>query len=92
MHMRTVPSLRITAQERTELERRAADVTGSRRMMQRAQIVLLAAEGMPNRHIAGRVGLNQNQVGMWRKRFASMGMMGLNDLPRPGRPPRLRVA
>jgi transposase len=53
--------------------------------------VLLAADGMPNRQIAGMVGLNQNQVGMWRKRFAAVGMLGLNDLPRPGRPPRLRV-
>jgi transposase len=89
--MRMVPRLRITVQEREELERRASDTTGSRRMMQRAQIVLLAADGMPNRRIAEAVGLNQNQVGMWRKRFAAVGMLGLNDLPRPGRPPRLRV-
>jgi transposase len=89
--MRMVPRLRLTDQEREELERRASDASGSRRMMQRAQIVLLAAEGMPNRRIADVVGLNQNQVGMWRKRFAAVGMMGLNDLPRPGRPPRLRV-
>ena len=64
--MRMVPILRITEQEKRELERRAGGDAASRRMIQRAQIVLLAAEGMPNRHIARAVGLNQNQVGMWR--------------------------
>jgi transposase len=86
-----VPRLRITMQEREELERRVSDPTASRRMAQRAQIVLLAADGMPNRQIADVVGLNQNQVGMWRKRYAAVGMLGLNDMPRPGRPPRLRI-
>jgi hypothetical protein len=38
------------------------------------------------------VGLNQNQVGMWRKRYAAHGMAGLADLPRPGRPRRSVVA
>jgi transposase len=89
--MRTVPALRITGDERRELERRA-EVPGPRRVAQRAQIVLLAAEGIPNRKIAGVVGLNQNQVGMWRKRYASLGMPGLEDRPRPGRPPRVQTS
>jgi hypothetical protein len=60
-----------------------------RRHRQRALIVLYAADGIPNRQIATLVGLNQNQVGMWRKRYATLGLMGLNDLPRSGRPRRL---
>jgi transposase len=59
---------------------------------QRARIVLLAADGVPNRQIAMLVGLNQNQVGMWRKRYAAHGMAGLADLPRPGRPRRQPIA
>ena len=86
--MRTVPPLRITGEERRELERRATSDEVSRRTAQRAQIVLLAAEGMANREIARLVGLNQNQVGMWRKRYAALGMIGLEDRPRPGRPRR----
>lgn len=88
--MRTVPALRITGEEQRELVRRA-EAGGPRRVAQRAQIVLLAAEGVPNRQIARLVGLNQNQVGMWRKRYAVLGMSGLNDRPRPGRPRRARA-
>jgi Winged helix-turn helix len=86
--MRMVPPLRITGEERKELERRARGDQVSRRAAQRAQIVLLAAEGVANREIARLVGLNQNQVGMWRKRYAALGMIGLEDRPRPGRPRR----
>ena len=87
-----VPALRITNEERRELERRAQGEHVSRRVAQRARIVLLAADGVPNRQIAMLVGLNQNQVGMWRKRYAAMGMGGLEDRPRPGRPRRVRAA
>ena len=90
--MRMVPALRITNEERRELERRAQGEHVSRRVAQRARIVLLAADGVPNRQIAMLVGLNQNQVGMWRKRYASLGMSGLADRPRPGRPRRTAVA
>ena len=86
--MRMVPALRITNEERRELERRAQGEHVTRRVAQRARIVLLAADGVPNRQIAMLVGLNQNQVGMWRKRYAAHGMAGLSDLPRPGRPRR----
>lgn len=89
--MRMVPALRITNEERRELERRAQG-EHSRRVAQRARIVLLAADGVPNRQIALLVGLNQNQVGMWRKRYAAHGMSGLADRPRPGRPRRTPVA
>jgi DNA-binding CsgD family transcriptional regulator len=89
--MRMVPALRITRDERRELERRAGSDRVSRRTAQRAQIVLLAAEGVSNREIARLVGLNQNQVGMWRKRYAALGMIGLEDRPRPGRPRRVVV-
>src|SRR5882762_9208926 len=90
--MRMVPALRITNEERRELERRAQGEHVSRRVAQRARIVLLAADAVPNRQIAMLVGLNQNQVGMWRKRYAAHGMAGLADLPRPGRPRRSVVA
>ncbi len=90
--MRTVPALRITGEEQRELERRATSERVTRRTAQRASIVLLAAQGVANREIARLVGLNQNQVGMWRKRYAAMGMGGLEDRPRPGRPRRVRAA
>ena len=54
--MRMVPALRITNEERRELERRAQGEHVTRRVAQRARIVLLAADGVPNRQIAMLVG------------------------------------
>jgi transposase len=48
--------------------------------------VLLAADGLSNREIAERVGLHYNQVGTWRSRYAELGLAGLDDEQRPGRP------
>ena len=53
---------------------------------QRARIVLLAAEGVPNAEIARRVGVSRPTVVGWRQRYAETGIAGLADLDRPGRP------
>jgi transposase len=49
-------------------------------------VVLLAADGLPNRRIAAEVDLAQEYVGMWRRRFEKDRLKGLDDLPRSGRP------
>lgn len=59
----------LTARERTELERRARSRCGERRHVERAQIVLLAAEGQSAAQIAGRVGCSERTVKEWRGRF-----------------------
>jgi transposase len=46
----------------------------------------MAADGATNRDIAEVVGLHYNQVGIWRKRYNDMGLAGLADEERPGRP------
>lgn len=56
------------------------------REQQRARIVLLAAEGMANRAIGDKVGMHYNQVGLWRRRYRELGLVGLEDEARPGRP------
>jgi transposase len=53
---------------------------------QRARIVLLAADGVPNAEIARRVGVSRPTVVGWRRRYVEAGMKGLADLDRPGRP------
>jgi transposase len=59
--------------------------------MQRAQIVLLASEGMPNKDIATKVGTTRILVGRWRSRFAELGLAGIEkDAPRAGRKPTKR--
>jgi transposase len=56
-------------------------------LAQRARIVLLAGQGLPNAEIARRVGMTRPTVLQWRNRYASGGIAALGDLDRPGRPP-----
>ena len=58
------------------------------RRVQRAGLVLLAAEGMTNTAIAREVSLSRAMVVQWRQRFAEERLTGLNDAPRPGATPR----
>jgi transposase len=54
---------------------------------QRARIVLLASEGLPNAVIARQVGVSTPTVLAWRTRYDAGGVEALADLPRSGRPP-----
>ena len=49
----------------------------------RAEIVLLAADGMNNRAIAATLGVTRLTVGLWRKRFAKKRFDGLDDAAAP---------
>jgi putative transposase len=55
-------------------------------LVRRAQIILLAADGLNNGVIGAAVGLSRAMVGQWRTRFLAQGLMGLYDEPRPGGP------
>jgi transposase len=78
--------LEVTADERAELQRRLRAHTSTQRSVRRARIVLLASEGMPNRQIATAVGMTEENVGVWRRRFEAERLAGLEDRRRPGRP------
>jgi Winged helix-turn helix len=55
-------------------------------LARRARIVLLAADGVPIRHIGPRVGVSRTVVRDWLDRFRALGLAGLRDRPRSGRP------
>jgi len=55
-------------------------------IVQRAQIVLACGAGETNTSIARRMGLTGMTVGKWRKRYLELGLEGLHDELRPGRP------
>ncbi len=74
----------LTADERCELQRIARALSSERRDVDRARIVLLAAEGLPAAEIAQRVGCVRATVTKWRSRFRARGLDGLGDLPRYG--------
>jgi transposase len=58
-------------------------------VVQRARIVLLAADGVPVKDIVERVGVSKPTVIGWKKRYAAEGLGGLEDRPKPGRPKRV---
>jgi len=78
----------LTDQERGVLEDRARQYTSPYCDVARAKIVLLAAEGLGNDVIAGRLDLPRQIVSKWRKRFCLWRLPGLDAEPRGGRPPR----
>ena len=75
--------------ERSELEMRARRRKIARVDAVRAEIVLLAADGMNNCAIAATLGVSRLTVGLWRKRFAKKRFDGLDDEPRCGAPRKI---
>ena len=59
------------------------------RYVQRASVILLAAEGLSNDEIAERTGLSFVSVSHWRNRYARQGIVGLRDAAGRGRKRRL---
>jgi putative transposase len=83
---RFLPPLAMTEQTRQQLESMAKSRSLPHGLVRRAEIVLLAAEGWPNKAIGEAVGLSQVTVGKWRRRFVEHGLNGLYDELRPGAP------
>ena len=88
-HVRTVV---IPEADRGELRRRARSKGAPARVVERARIVLLAANGVPGKQIAAMVGCAEGTVVTWHGRYAESGLVGLEDLPRPGKPAQLPEA
>lgn len=89
--MRRAVAIKLSAEERDTLEHLARSRTSEIRQAQRAQIILLAADGLENAEIAERVGAGRVAVGRWRNRFAEHRVAGIEkDLPRGGRTPAKR--
>jgi transposase len=76
----------LTASERKTLKMRVRGAKTCWRDRLRAQVVLLAARGRPNARIAAGLRVSIDTVRKWRGRFAELGLAGLEDLPRSGRP------
>src|ERR671910_203328 len=78
--------------DRRELQRRVRDKGAPARVVERARIVLLAADEVPGKQIATTVGCAEGTVVTWRGRYAEHGVAGLEDLPRPAKPAQLPEA
>jgi transposase len=80
--------IKLTMEERQKLEEITRTRTAPFRAVQRARLILLAAEGMENKTIAQEIRLSRVMVIQWRKRFAESRLEGLEDTPRSGKKPR----
>jgi len=91
--MRIAAKVTVTDEDRKALKRWARGRRSPVRLMQRAEIVLLAAAGQQNKDIAKTVGVTRQLVGRWRNRYAAQGLAGIEkDAPRSGRKPVRRDA
>jgi transposase len=79
----------LSEKERSELEARVRRRKIARADALRAEIVLLAADGLNNCAIADEIGVSRMTVLTWRKRFAAKRFDGLDDEPRCGAPRKI---
>lgn len=79
-------ALRVSATDRELLSALVAGRKTPQRVVQRARIVLGAADGQSNNSLAAELGVTRPTILLWRKRFVEAGIDGLlKDAPRPGR-------
>nr|WP_319025851.1 IS630 family transposase [Acidithiobacillus albertensis] len=83
----------LTSEELSELSRIVASRLSSVRLSLRARMILLAAEGLQNKEIAERLGVDRLQVARWRERYLEHRLSGIErDLPRGAPPVKVDVA
>jgi transposase len=83
---RSAPPLAVSEDERRRLETWTRSRVIPQRDVQRAKVILLAAEGVPNHEIAARTGCSQPTVRLWRSRFSERGLAGLQEREGRGHP------
>ena len=79
-------SVVLSTEEREQLQSFARSRSLPHGHVQRAKIVLLAAEGNTNIQIAEKLATTRETVGKWRKRYLEFGVEGIYDELRSGRP------
>lgn len=82
----------LSSEQRSALESWTRSRTLSQRRVQRAKIILLAADGVSSRATAQRLGVMRQTVADWRRRFADHGLDGLEEAPGRGRPATITQA
>jgi len=83
--------LELADEEREQLQRWARRAKSAQSLALRSRIVLACADGADNKSVAAQLGCAQATVGKWRRRFVELRLEGLQDEPRPGRPPSVAI-
>lgn len=84
--MRLPSPVSLTKRDRAQLVAWVGSRTVERRLHERAEIVLLCAEGKNNQEVAAALRIHPTTVSEWRSRFNRDGLAGLSDRARSGRP------
>ena len=88
--MRVAPEVKLSNEQRRELEKLARGRTVTVRSAQRAKMILMAASGLTDSAIGAELGVSRQNVARWRGRFVERGLTGIEkDAPRPGRKPQI---
>jgi transposase len=88
--MRRAVAIVLNPTQRQTLEEIKRSRTSPVRLVERAKVVLHAADGLEDKQIAKLTGMTRQKAGRWRKRYATMGLAGIEqDAPRPGRKKRI---
>ena len=83
------PTLDLADTDRLALQRLCHASSTPQALAFRCRLILRAAQDdcPSNGHVADELGCDRHTVATWRRRFLDHGLAGLQDRPRPGRPP-----
>ena len=84
--MRIARPVTLNSEQRRVLQQQARARSLPRRVVERARVVLRAADGLQDKEIATELGILPETAARWRNRFLVGGLPALQkDAPRPGR-------
>ena len=81
---RPATEIQLSTEEKETLLHWMRSTKTERRMVERARVILLAANGLNGKEIAARMETRTARVSKWLRRFAKDRIAGLLDAPRPG--------
>jgi transposase len=87
-NMKPVPDIGLTSYQRKRLEELRRNGS-SVKVHKRASVILLSGDGFSAEKVSKLVGYSIQSVWATRTRWRQLGLAGLEDLPRPGRPPKV---
>lgn len=88
--MRIADPIQLSSKEQVILQTWSRGRSIPQRLVQRAQIIRMAAEGIYSQDIARALKVSRPTVQLWRQRFLSLRLPGLEkDAPRAGRIPKI---
>jgi transposase len=83
---RPAVELKVSPEDRKQLESIARSQSLPAALSRRAQMVLCLVDGETNTQVGRRCRVSRPTVSLWRKRFAGQGIAGLHNELKPGRP------